>query len=72
MEAKENYKFNKTIFWEEKFLTEEGGGKVNSAVKLNSPGLYDFFKQFEDNGKKILGLRFSNDRMLEVLVRERK
>ena len=30
MEQNENYKFNKTIFWEEKFLTEEGGGSVRA------------------------------------------
>ena len=50
MEQNENYKFNKTIFWEEKFLTEEGGGSVSKAVKLNSPGLFEFFEQMEKNG----------------------
>ena len=69
MEANENYKFNKTVFWEEKFLTEEGGGSVSKAVKLNSPGLVDFFKEMEDNNDEILGMRFNEENVLEVLIR---
>tara|TARA_Y100000361_G_scaffold98972_1_gene88822 strand:+ start:116 stop:334 length:219 start_codon:yes stop_codon:yes gene_type:complete len=72
MEQNENYKFNKTIFWEEKFLTEEGGGSVSKAVKLNSPGLFEFFEQMEKNGQEILGLRFNDDKVLEVLIRKNK
>ena len=72
MEQNENYKFNKTIFWGEKFLTEEGGGSVSKAVKLNSPGLFEFFEQMEKNGQEILGLRFNDDKVLEVLIRKNK
>ncbi len=72
MEAKENYKFEKTIFWEEKFLTEDGGGKVNKAVTLNSPGLFDFLAGMEDKGDEILGMRFNEARNLEVLIRPKE
>tara|TARA_Y100000592_G_scaffold19837_1_gene30427 strand:- start:5997 stop:6215 length:219 start_codon:yes stop_codon:yes gene_type:complete len=72
MEMKDNYKFNKTIFWEEKFLTEEGGGNVNKAVTLNSPGLFDFLQQMEDDNNQIVGIRFNEAKNLEVLVRPRK
>ena len=72
MEAKENYNFKKTIFWEEKFLTDEGGGQVSKAVKLNSPGLIDFFKEMEDGNNEILGLRFNDEDVREVLVRPKK
>ena len=68
---KDNYNFSKTIFWEEKFLTEEGGGAVNRAVKLNSPGLFDFFQEMENNNDEILGLRFNEDKVLEVLIRKK-
>ena len=69
---KDNYKFNKTVFWEEKFLTEEGGGKINKAVKLNSPGLFEFFEEMENNNEEITGLRFNEDKVLEVLVRTKE
>ena len=72
METNENYKFNKTIFWEEKFLTEEGGGKVNQAVTLNSPGLFDFLARMEDKGDQILGIRFNESKNLEVLIKPKE
>ena len=69
----EKCKFTNTIFWAEKFITEEGGGAVNKAFNLDSPGLFKFLKSAEEQGNEILGLRFAEDsELLEILIRPKK
>ena len=69
----EKCKFTKTVFWAEKFITEEGGGPVDVGFSLDSPGLFKFLKSAEEKGNEILGLRFMEDsELLEVLIRPKK